>query len=120
MNIKKCCFIGHRKINITSQIEQKVRNLIEELILNCGISVLLFGSRSDFNDICHKIVSDLKEKYKNIKRIAYTCKSEACILENERLYMEEIYSKYYKRKVVLYGVEEEFEFSAKYKSGKAS
>ena len=120
MEVKKCCFIGHRKVSITCQLEKRLREVIEEFIIKNNVSIFLFGSRSECNNFCHKIVSELRGKYNHIKRIAYTCKSETCILECELLKMEKLYSKYCKTEVKLYGVEEEFEYSAKYKSGKAS
>ena len=65
------------------------------------------------------IVTELKGKYPNIKRISYTCRSETCILECERAYWEEVYS-HFKKKVILFGVEEEVEHKTKYTSGRAS
>ena len=62
----------------------------------------------------------MKEKYKNIKRIDYTCKSETCILENEKDKWEEIYSRLQKQKINLLCVEEECEHKTKYFAGKSS
>lgn len=115
-----CSFFGHRKIEITQKLKQKVKEVIEDLIVNQNVSIFLFGSRSDFDSLCHLIVTQLKEKYPEIKRIAYTCKSETCVLESEREKWEQIYSNLQKREVNLLGVEEEFEHKTKYTSGKAS
>ena len=76
------------------------------LILKENVRIFNFGSRSDFDTLCHSIVTDLKEKYNNIQRRAYTCRSETCTLESEREYWEEIYSHFEKRPVTLLGVEE--------------
>ena len=81
--------------------------------------MFLFGSRSDFNSLCHAIVTELKEKYPHIQRRAYTCRSETCTLEKERAYWEEIYSHFEKRPVTLLGVEEEIEHRTKWTSGRA-
>ncbi|MGN0960572.1 MAG: hypothetical protein ACI4PF_00055 [Christensenellales bacterium] len=116
----KCCFIGHRNIQITEELKYKVKIIIEDLILNHNVLIFLFGSRSNFDSLCHLVVTELKEKYSNIRRIAYTCKSETCVLESERLYWEEIYSNLQKREVHLYGVEEEYEYKTKYTAGRAS
>ena len=71
------------------------------------LRIFNFGSRSDFDALCHFIVTDLKEKYNDIQRHAYTCRSETCTLESEREYWEKIYSHFEKRPVTLLGVEEE-------------
>lgn len=117
---KKCCFIGHRKINITKELEQKLKEFIEDLIINKSVSTFLFGSKSEFDLLCHSIVSELKQKYQSIKRIKYTCKSESCLLENEKEKWEKILSKLENRKITLLSYEEEFEHKTKYSSGKAS
>lgn len=116
---KSCSFFGHRKIKETEELISRVRNEIENLILKYDVRVFLFGSRSDFDTLCHSIVTELREKYPDIKRKAYTCKSEACTLEKERAYWEEVYSHFEKRTVTLLGVEEEVEHKNKYTAGKA-
>lgn len=65
---KCCCFIGHRKIEKTPALEEKLYKEIEKLI-ESGIHTFLFGSRSDFDSLCYDIVTDLKEKHSDIKRI---------------------------------------------------
>lgn len=116
---KSCSFFGHRKIDITVELRQKVKEVVEDLIVNKEVLTFLFGSRSDFDYLCHLVVTELKEKYSNVKRIAYTCRNEACILESEREKWEKIYSNLKRRDVELLGVEEEFEHRTKYTSGKA-
>ena len=117
---KACCFIGHRKIPDDANIETKVREIVERLILEENVKIFNFGSRSAFDDLCHEIVTELKEKYSDIERRAYTCRSESCTLESEREYWEEIYSHFEKREVHLLGVESEVEHKTKYTSGRAS
>ena len=117
---KVCCFIGHRRIDLIKELEEKTKNVIEDLIINKEVETFLFGSKSEFDSLCHKIVSDLKDKYPYIKRVVYTCKSEGCTLESERQKWEQIYSNLYKEKVNLLCVDEEFEHKTKYTSGKAS
>lgn len=43
---KICSFFGHRKIEITAELKQKVSNEIENLIVNHNVTAFLFGSRS--------------------------------------------------------------------------
>ena len=59
---KVCCFIGHRKIYLTKELEEKTKNVIENLIINKEVTTFLFGSKSEFDSLCHKIVTDLKDK----------------------------------------------------------
>ena len=116
----KCSFFGHRKIELTEELKQKVKEVVENLIVNHNVLTFLFGSRSDFDYLCHLVVTELKEKYPNIIRKCYTCRSETCTLESEREHWEEIYSHFRKEKVTLLGVEEEVEHKTKYTSGRAS
>ena len=42
---KVCSFFGHRKIEITEELKQKVKLIIEDLIINQNVTTFLFGSR---------------------------------------------------------------------------
>lgn len=117
---KSCSFFGHRNTKLNDEQLVKLKNYIEDLIVNHNVNIFLFGSRSNFDYICHKIVTELKEKYPFIVRKCYTCRSETCTLESERAYWEEIYSRFYKEKTTLLGIEEEVEYKTKYTSDKAS
>ena len=64
-----CCFIGHRKITVTKELETRLYSIIENLILKENINTFLFGSKSSFNTLCYEKVSSAKEKYSNIKRV---------------------------------------------------
>ena len=81
MEEKVCSFFGHRKIADSEALRQRIQNAIVDLIENYGVNVFLFGSRSDFDSLCHAIVTELKEEYPHIQRRAYTCRSETCTLE---------------------------------------
>lgn len=61
-------FIGHRKIEQNAILVAKVHELIDCFIQN-GADTFLFGSRSEFNDLCYKAVTKLKEKHKTIRRV---------------------------------------------------
>ena len=65
---KTCCFFGHRKIDETEELKNKLSEIIENLIVNENVDTFLFGSKSQFDDLCHKIVTELKEKYPHIRR----------------------------------------------------
>ena len=115
-----CSFFGHRKIDITQELKEDLKKVLEDLIINKQVDTFLFGSRSNFDYLCHQITTELKQKHPQIKRISYTCPSESCILESERKKWEEIYSHFEKREVHLLGFEKEFEHKTKYTSGKAT
>ena len=61
--MKTCCFLGHRKIDETEELKSRLKSIITYLIEDEKVEVFLFGSRSDFNSLCHAIVTELKEKY---------------------------------------------------------
>ena len=84
MDGKVCCFIGHRKIEKSIELKQRVEETIKALIQNKGVNIFLFGSRSEFDDLCHSIVTELQKYNPQIKRIMYTCRSEyACMKEDK-------------------------------------
>ena len=66
---KTCCFFGHRKLDETEELKNKLSEIIENLIVNEKVDTFFFGSKSQFDNLCHKIVTELKEKYPHIKRI---------------------------------------------------
>ncbi len=117
---KVCSFFGHRKINATQELMQTIKAVIKNLIIKHNVSVFLFGSRSEFDYLCHYVVTELKVEYPEIKRVTYTCKSESCVLESERITLEKIYESFKKDGEKILGVEEEFEHETKFKAGKAS
>lgn len=63
-------FIGHRKIIRTSQLEKQSRQTVIEL-LEKGVTDLIFGDHSAFDDLCYDTVTLLKEQYPEIRRIHY-------------------------------------------------
>ncbi|MBQ7975789.1 MAG: hypothetical protein IJ300_08920 [Clostridia bacterium] len=64
-----CCFFGHRKIDETDELKNNLRKVIESLIVDKNIRIFLFGSKSEFNSLCHKVVTALKQKHPDIKRV---------------------------------------------------
>ena len=67
--IYSCCFLGHRKIHETSALLERLTREIEVLITEKSVSLFYFGSKSEFDDLCHKAVTKLKEKHPHIKRV---------------------------------------------------
>lgn len=97
-----------------------VKAQLVSLIETKGVNTFLFGSRSEFDDICHEVVTELREHYPGIERIAYTCKSEWACMENEREEHERGFSKLMHKAVSLKGYESEVEFDKKNTAGRAS
>lgn len=101
MNKKKtCCFFGHRKINVTDELVKHLKDIIENLITVEKVDTFLFGSKSEFYELCLKIVTGLKEKHPHIKRI-YVRAEFPCINDDYRAYLLENYENtYYPERIV--------------------
>ena len=59
---KICSFFGHRSIEITDELYAR---LTAEIIhsVDFGCRVFYFGGYGDFDDLCYRIVTEIKEKY---------------------------------------------------------
>ena len=64
----KACFIGHRNILKSEELNNSLKETIITLI-NKGVTVFLFGSMSEFDNLALKLVTELKIKYPFIKRV---------------------------------------------------
>ena len=89
-----CCFFGHRKINETEDLRKKIYNTVEKLINEQKVHTFLFGSKSDFDSLCLDVVSEIKEKYPQIKRV-YVRSAFADIDEDYTNYLLEFYEDTY-------------------------
>lgn len=117
---KKACFIGHRDVPDTDELREKIRITVERLITEEGVTYFLFGSRSDFDSICHDVVTELQEKYPHIQRVAYTCRHECATMKEDKAEEERIWSSILKRPVRIKDYDAEYEHPTKYTSGRAS
>ncbi len=116
----RCSFIGHRTVENSELISSLLKDKIIALIEQEGVNTFLFGSRSAFDDLCHSVVTELREVYPFINRVAYTCRSEAATMEYEREDDERAFSKLMGKEIHLKGFESEVEFAKKYEAGRAS
>lgn len=66
---KICSFFGHRDIEITEELREKLRSLIEKKIIEENFGIFYFGGFGAFDDFCHEIVTELKVTYPHIRRI---------------------------------------------------
>ena len=95
-----CCFFGHRNINKTDELKLKLYNEIENLVAKENINIFLFGSKSEFDDLCYKTVSALMKKYPYIKRI-YVRAEFSYIDDSYKEYLLKSYEDtYYPSKIV--------------------
>ncbi len=95
MNIQHtCCVLGNRTITEVEELNTKLYNIIEKMIVNENVDTFLFGSKSLFNDLCLELVTKLKEKYPHIKRI-YVRAEYPYINEHYKNYLLESYEDTY-------------------------
>ena len=64
----KACFIGHRHITNKKELSIPLNETIQKLIQN-GVTIFLFGSMSEFDELAWEIVTKLKILYPSIKRV---------------------------------------------------
>ena len=89
-----CCFFGHRKIDVTDELIRRLRETVEYLITEKKVDTFLFGSKSEFNDLCLQVVTELKKKYPHIRRI-YVRAEFPYIDENYTAYLLQSYEHTY-------------------------
>ena len=66
---KVCSFFGHREIELAEELVERLKFKIEDLIVKDNVGFFYFGGFGMFDDLCWKVVTELKLKYANIKRI---------------------------------------------------
>ncbi len=91
---KTCCFIGHREMKESEELEQKVYSIVEKLILQEKVDTFLFGSKSRFNSLCLEVVTKIKEKHPHIKRV-YVRAEYPIINDDYRKYLLKSYEDTY-------------------------
>lgn len=89
-----CCFFGHRKIDETPELLEKLKQTIEDLITEKDVDCFYFGSKSEFDSLCVKVVTELKEKYPHIKRI-YVRSAHPDISDSYKEYLLDSYEDTY-------------------------
>ena len=117
---KRCCFIGHRTIEQTDELLALLTDTIRRLILEEGVCYFLFGSRSAFDDLCHRIVTEFQQEFPNIVRVAYTQRSEYAVKAEEKEKMERSWSSVLKTDVKLKDYDAEVRSDRVFSAGKAS
>lgn len=67
--LNACCFFGHRKIDETPVLKERLANIVETLITERKVDTFYFGSKSAFDRLCLSVVGELKNKYPHIRRV---------------------------------------------------
>ena len=83
---KKCAVIGHREVDKEDRryLQNELSILFNEMI-NSNCKTFLFGSNSEFNDLCYTMISDFQNKYTDIKRVGYLCAREIAFTLDEKI-----------------------------------
>ena len=97
---KTCCFFGHRNVSETKSLKIKVYEIMENLILHNKVDTFLMGSKSDFDLLCRKVVSELKEKYTHIKRIYVRAEYEYISSDYEKYLLEGCEETYFPKRAI--------------------
>lgn len=83
-------FIGHRRIQNRSGISKRIREIVLYLIEYRNVDTFLFGSRSDFDELCLEAVSEIKTIKPHINRIYV----RAAYPHIDEIYLEYLYRFY--------------------------
>lgn len=117
---KAVCFIGHRDTEDTAEMRATIIDLLINLIIQEDATDFLFGSRSTFNDICYEIVTQLTDRFPQIKRVAYPCQHEYAVLQCNVESKETVWSKIAGHTFKVNGYDEIRLFTSRCCAGKAS
>ena len=116
---KVCAFFGHRRISECDKALDKIGRAVRYLIEKHEVDIFLFGSKSEFNNLCHDAVSELKKIYPHIVRVGYACLGESFVLEKERERWERMCCNISGAYCAANAVDDECEYDNKYTAGRA-
>ncbi len=74
-------FLGNSEIIETDALKSKIRQAIIDLIKNKGVATFYVGIKGQFETLCHRIVSEIKQSHPDIQIIliiAYVKDLEKC------------------------------------------
>ena len=54
-----------------------------------NVGIFLFGTRGEFNELCHDVVTRLKKQFPYIKRKVYLCLYETAVLQKDKKEQED-------------------------------
>lgn len=94
------CFLGHREIEKSEDLAKRVRETVKKLIIDENVTQFLFGSKSDFNGLCYKVVSEVQKKYPYIKRIYVRAEFEEIDEDYKDYLLQRYEDTYYPKSVI--------------------
>ena len=83
---KVCCFAGHSNIYYTDEHYKSLSEKIEKLIINENVTEFRVGNYGNFDRLCVRAVSELKNKYPYITLILVIPYLTAEIIKNKEYY----------------------------------
>ena len=88
---KNCAFFGHREVDVTSDLYEKTAMQIAKAV-ELGCRNFYFGGYGEFDNLCYKIVTRIKEQTLElgIRRI-YCVAQERYLRKNVRYFKRENY-----------------------------
>ena len=66
---KSCSVFGHSKIEVTENLKERLTLTFENLIAKENVRYFYFGGFGEFDDLCHSIITELKNEYPEVYRI---------------------------------------------------
>ena len=88
---KICSFFGHRQIEITDELYATTTAEIMKSV-NLGCRIFYFGGYGEFDELCYKIVTSIKEGNQNLKiKRVYCVSQERYLRKNTHLFRRENY-----------------------------
>lgn len=71
LDVKRVCsFFGHREttLEVDEQLKPQLKEIIVNLIKNENYQIFIFGGLGDFDNLCHQVVTEIKNEYPFISR----------------------------------------------------
>ena len=69
VDFKSCSCLAHNKINVSKHLKEKLISIFKELISKENVKYFYFGGFGEFDDLCHSIITELKNEYPEMYRI---------------------------------------------------
>ena len=82
--------IGHRKMQNTDKVVNRICEVVTDLIENEGANTFLFGNKGEFDRLCFIVVTQMQKKYSHIKTVYVRAECE----EIDKLFEESLLKKY--------------------------
>lgn len=89
--MKYCSFFGHRDYHGDDELEQKIKNIIIDVIENKQIYNFLLGGYGGFDNYCARYINDMKKIYPQIKSYLVLAYINKKLDEFDKNYLKEIF-----------------------------